>query len=185
MRNTEQQTFFLSESSKEKCWFHVSVEKPCNWNQSYTTQNQLICRPFSLYDYRFSFHSISWSVYLFQSHCTCDQQRSLHSLGSMFQLRQTWWWCPGQQWCQKQRWQLWYRPEYLCSQPAVLTAPRTPGTYSMHRDCTNIPSEVKKSLCIYAFQIFNVSSTGFLLYRILLLWSQRMWLQMFECEDLY
>lgn len=63
-----------------------------------------------------------------QSHCTCGLQKTLHFQGWEFQLRRTWWWCPGQRWYQKQRWLLWYRPACLCSPPAVLTEPRTPGT---------------------------------------------------------
>ena len=72
----------------------------------------------------FSSHIVS----LLQGHCTCGQQKTPHSQGSVFQLRRTWWWCPGQRWCQKRRRPLWYRPGCLCSPPAALTAPRTPGT---------------------------------------------------------
>lgn len=67
-------------------------------------------------------------VCLWQGRHTCGRRKTLRSQGSVFQRRRTWWWCPGQQWCQRQHWRLWCRPGCLCCPLAVLTEPRTPGT---------------------------------------------------------
>lgn len=103
---------------KYECW-NAQCPSVSHWKwevwllhqrECYAPWHQVICCPFC---------------------CTCDRRRSLHSRGSAFQPRQTWWWCPGQRWCQKRRWRLWCRLGCLCSRPAAPTAPKTPATGSM------------------------------------------------------